>query len=156
MIEQSDVIKNKMKKGILRLLSALVDFIIIMLPVQLILLGVVGAGEREANFLFTLLFAIYGVLLISITRYGQTVGKIISKTAVRDSTGKKAVLMYIGMRELTKLIYFIPVLGWGIGFISVLLMFIKGRALHDYIADTRVFFLWELPDNKESDEVSGR
>jgi len=156
MTEQTTENKHNIRKSILRLLSALVDFIIIMLPVQLILLGVIGADESSANFLFTMLFAIYGVVMISITQYGQTVGKIISKTAVRDSTGIKAVLMYTGMRELTKLLYFIPLVGWGIGLISIVLMFIKGKALHDYIADTKVYFLWEIPEKEESDEPSGR
>ena len=152
MIEQPGVQKNKIRKGILRLLSALVDFIIIMLPVQLLLMGVIGASEREATFLFQMLFAVYGVVMVTTTKYGQTIGKMLSKTAVRDSTGIKAVLMYTGMRELTKLLYFIPFLGWGIGLISIILMFIKGRALHDYIADTGVFFLWEIPENKETEE----
>jgi len=95
---------------------------------------------------------VYGVVMVTTTKYGQTIGKMLSKTAVRDSTGIKAVLMYTGMRELTKLLYFIPFLGWGIGLISIILMFIKGRALHDYIADTGVFFLWEIPENKETEE----
>jgi len=156
MTEQTSGKNKNIRKSILRLLSALVDFIIIMLPVQLIMLGVLGVDERSANFLFTMLFAIYGVVMISITEHGQTVGKIISKTAVRDSTGIKAVLMYTGIRELTKLLYFIPLVGWGIGLISIVLMFIKGKALHDYVADTRVFFLWEIPEKEESDESSGR
>jgi len=155
MIDQTDEKKHNIRKSILRLLSALVDFIIIMLPVQLVLLGVIGATERESDFLFRLLFSVYGVVMISITTYGQTAGKMLSKTAVRDSSGAKAPLMFVGIRELTKLIYFVPLVGWGLGVVSIALMFVKGRALHDYIADTGVFFLWELPE-KESDEVSGR
>ena len=143
------------RKSILRLLSASVDFIIIMLPVQLILLGVIGASDFHADFLFRLLFAVYGVVMISITNYGQTVGKMLSKTAARDSSGIKAGIVYVGMRELTKLIYFVPLVGWALGAVSILLMFLKDRALHDYIADTKVFFLWEIP-KEESDEVSGR
>ena len=159
MTEKTDVKKHNIRKSILRLLSALVDYIIIMLPVQLILMGVVGTGEGNADFLFRMLFAVYGVIMISITKYGQTVGKMLSKTAVRDSTGIKSVLMYTGMRELTKLLYFVPYIGWGLGAVSILLMFVKGRALHDYIADTGVFFIWEIPENpedKEREEVSGR
>jgi len=156
MIEKTDEKRNNIRKSILRLLSAMVDFIIIMMPVQLVLLGVIGATAREADFLFRLLFSVYGVVMISITFYGQTAGKMLSKTAVRDSTGKKAPLMFVGIRELTKLIYFVPLVGWALGIVSIVLMFIKGRTLHDYIADTTVLFLWELPEEKESDEVSGR
>ena len=155
MIDQNDEKKHNIRKSILRLLSALVDFIIIMLPVQLILLGVIGASDFQADFLFRLLFAVYGIIMISITDYGQSVGKMLSKTAVRDSSGIKAGIVYTGIRELTKLIYFIPLLGWALGAVSIFLMFIKEKALHDYIADTKVFFLWEIP-KEESDEVSGR
>ena len=156
MIENIGGKKNNFKKSLLRLLSALVDYIIIMLPVQLILLGVVGAAEREADFLFRLLLAVYAVIMISTTAHGQTLGKMLSKTAVRDSTGMKAILMYIGIRELTKLLYFVPIFGWGLGAVSILLMFIKGRALHDYIADTNVFFLWELPSVSEREDFDRR
>ena len=140
-----------LSKSILRLLSALVDYIILMLPVQLILMGVIGTTEQEADFLFRMLLAVYGVVMITITTNGQTVGKMLSKLAVRDSTGTKAVLMYTGIRELTKLLYFVPFVGWGLGVISVVLMFIKGKAIHDYLADTGVFFIWEIP-KKESEE----
>jgi len=153
MIEQTDERKNNTRKSILRLLSALVDFIIIMLPVQLVLLGVIGATPREADFLFRLLFSVYGVVMISITFYGQTAGKMLSKTAVRDSSGKKAPLMFVGIRELTKLIYFVPLVGWALGIVSIVLMFIKGRALHDYIADTSVLFLWELSEPDKDEKV---
>jgi len=148
--------QNNIKKSILRLLAALVDFIIIMLPVQLVLMGVIGASELEADFLFRLLLAVYAVVMISITTYGQTVGKMLGKLAVRDSSGVKVLLMYTGLRELAKIIYFIPVIGWALGIVSIVFMFIKGRALHDYIGDTRVFFIWEIPDTKESENISGR
>ena len=156
MIEQAAGKKQNFRKSILRLLSALVDFIIIMLPVQLIMLGVIGTTQREADFLFRMLFAVYGVVMISITTYGQTAGKMFSKTAVRDNEGTKAILMYAGIRELSKLIYFVPFAGWALGVVSILLMFIKGRALHDYIASTRVFFLWEIPPKEESEKPDGR
>jgi len=155
MTEKTYENKNNFKKSILRLLSAAVDFIILMLPVQFILMGVIGATEREADFLFRMLLAVYGVVMISITKYGQTVGKMLSKTAVRDSTGIKAVLMYAGIRELTKLLYFVPFVGWGLAIVSIALMFIKGRALHDYLSDTGVFFIWEIPADEEREKISG-
>jgi len=147
--------KKIFTKNFLRLLSALVDFIIIMVPVQLILLGVMGVPERQANFLFQMLFAVYGVALIS-TANGQTIGKMLSRLTVRDTAGQKATLLYIGVRELTKAVYFIPVIGWALGGVSAILMFCKGRALHDYIADTKVIFLWEVPKDEEDGITRGK
>jgi uncharacterized RDD family membrane protein YckC len=129
----------------------MIDFIIVLLPVQLLLLGVLGASDNNANFLLMMLFAVYNVVLLATTHNGQTIGKIISKTAVRDNEGIKSTLMHIGLRELTKLIYFIPILGWAVGLLSVFLIFLKGRAVHDYIAETNVFFLWELRENKNDE-----
>ena len=156
MTEKTAIKKNNTRKSILRILAVAVDFIILVFPVQLIMLGVIGASVFISNFLFTLLFAVYGVAMVSITTYGQTAGKMFSKTAVRDSTGTKAVLMYTGLRELTKILYFIPFIGWAVGVASIVVMFITGRAIHDYLSDTSVFFIWEIPKNEESEEARGR
>ncbi|MCL2828523.1 MAG: RDD family protein [Oscillospiraceae bacterium] len=147
--------KSGATKSILRLLSALVDFIIIMVPVQLVLLGIIGVPERQANFLFQMLFAVYGVALISVAN-GQTVGKLLSRLTVRDKAGPKATFLYIGIRELTKAVYFIPIVGWAMGGVSAILMFLTGRALHDYIADTKVIFLWEVPKDEEGGITRGK
>jgi Predicted membrane protein/domain len=125
---------------VLRILAMVVDVIVIMLPIQFIMIGVFGVSMRQAEFFFQVLFAVYGVL---VTEYqGATLGKIFAKTTVVDVTGNKPVIMYVGLRELTKTMYFIPWIGWVVCAISVIMVLIRkdGRTLHDFVGNTQVIY----------------
>ena len=65
----------KVLRGITRLLCALIDYLILMLPVQLVLLFWIQTNALSADFLFRLLFAVYGVLMIEYNNgyYGRVV-----------------------------------------------------------------------------------
>ena len=123
---------------VLRILCGVVDFLLIMIPIQFILLGVFSVSLRQADLLFKLLFAVYGALL---TEYmGMTAGKYFGKLRVADNRGGKAPILYVGLRELTKSLYLIPWLGWGLALVSLAMMAVRrdGRTLHDLVGSTRV------------------
>lgn len=100
--------------------------------------GVFSVSLSQADLLFKLLFAVYGALL---TEYmGMTAGKYFGKLRVADNRGGKAPILYVGLRELTKSLYLIPWLGWGLALVSLVMMAVRrdGRTLHDLVGNTRV------------------
>ena len=124
----------------LRILATVIDIIIIIVPIQFIMMGVFGVSMRQAEFFFQILFAVYGTLLIEY--WGLTLGKYFAKLKVVDASGTKPTLMYVGLRELTKSMYFIPWIGWFLGVASGIMMLVRqdGRTLHDFIGKTRVIY----------------
>lgn len=146
----------KKTKGILRILCGIVDFLIIMVPIQFIMMGIFQVSMRQADLFFQLLYAVYGALL---TEYmGMTIGKYFGRLRVLDTSGAKPALLYVGLRELTKAIYFIPYIGWTVGFISILMMLIRqdGKALHDFVGNTTVVYNWQTENKKEGDNVESK
>jgi len=115
----------------------LIDYLLIMLPVQIVLLGIMESDPNQVDFLFRLLFAIYGVLMIEYNS-GATVGKHFGKLIVVDRSGTKAAMLYVGLRELVKSMYLIPVIGWIAGGISVIMILTSGTSLHDLAGGTKV------------------
>ena len=79
---------------------------------------------------------------------GVTLGKFFGKLRVVDNNGGKPVLLYLGLRELAKSLYLIPYIGWGIGLVSFIMMLTRkdGRALHDFIGNTRIVYSWQLAE----------
>ncbi len=111
---------------VLRILCGVVDFLLIMIPIQFIMMGVFSVSLRQADLLFKLLFAVYGALL---TEYmGMTAGKYFGKLRVADNRGGKAPILYVGLRELTKSLYLIPWLGWGLALVSLAMMAVRRMA----------------------------
>ncbi len=129
--------------GMIRVLSFLVDSIIVAFPVILIMLMYFKVSDNQAQVMFQLLFAVYGTLLMEYLE-GATLGKYIGKIKVVTAEGTKPTLVEYGMRELVKAIYFIPLIGWTLAAISLLLLFTKkSLTIHDYIAKTRVIYKWD-------------
>lgn len=139
----------KLSKSVLRILCGLVDAIIIMIPIQFIMMGVFQVSMRQGDLFLQLLFAVYGVLLNEY--WGMTVGKYFGKLCIVDMDGQKVTMMYLGLRELSKSLYFIPYVGWGLCLISIIMMLVRkdGRTLHDFIANTNVVFRWQLQKKEE-------
>ena len=124
--------------AVIRILVFILDCMIIMIPIQLITIGIFGASVSQAELLNKLLFATYATLF---THYfhGATLGKYLGKVKVISSDGEKIAIAHSGMRELIKTLYFIPVIGWSLGLISLIMIFWgEGRTIHDRIAGTRV------------------
>ncbi len=133
---------KKAAKGILRLGCGLIDYLLLLLPVQLVMLGIMQRSVSSVDFLFRLLFAVYGVLMVEYN-HGDTLGKYLGKLMVVDQSGAKATVLYVGLRELVRAMYLIPVVGWIAGLVSVVMMFLWGKTLHDLAGGTKVIFRWE-------------
>lgn len=101
------MVSHKALRALMRLLCALIDYLVLMLPVQLILLCWIGADPLSADFLFRLLFAVYGVLLVEYN-HGATLGKMVGRLKVVDKAGGKPAVLYVGLRELIRSMYLIP------------------------------------------------
>ena len=134
--------KKKWIRAVLRLGGAVIDYLLLLLPVQLVMLGYMRLDANQVDFLFRLLLAVYGVLMVEYNR-GATIGKLFGKLMVVDRSGAKATMMYVGLRELVKSMYLIPVAGWIACAISIVMMFLSGRTLHDMVGNTQVIFRWE-------------
>ena len=129
--------KHRLLRGVLRLLCAFIDYLLLMLPVQFVLLFWIKTNALSADFLFRLLFAVYGVLMIEYNS-GATLGKMLGRLKVVDRAGGKPTVLYVGLRELIRAMYLIPVAGWAAGLVSAILLFVRGTTLHDMAGSTRV------------------
>lgn len=137
-------------KALLRLGCALIDYLLLLLPVQLLMLGVLQQNPSRVDFLFRLLLAVYGVLMIEYNN-GATLGKRFGKLMVVDRSGTKATMLYVGLRELVRSMYLIPVAGWLAGLVSAVMMFLTGNTLHDMVGNTRVIYRWEYEPPEEEE-----
>lgn len=141
---------KKASNTALRCLCGTVDFIIILAPIQFIMMGVFRVSTGQADLLFKLLFAVYGALT---TEYwGKTVGKYFGKLRVIDNSGGKPVMLYLGLRELTKSLYFIPYIGTVFLGLSIGMMLIRrdGRTLHDLVGNTKVVYAWQVKEGEKN------
>lgn len=140
--------KKRLMRGIMRLLCAFVDYLLLLLPVQFVLLVWIGTNATSADFLFRILFAIYGVLMVEYN-HGATLGKMVGRLKVVDRAGGKPPILYVGLRELIKAMYLIPLVGWAAGLVSIVLLFVRGTTLHDMAGNTEVIFRWEEKASEE-------
>lgn len=147
-----DMDKKRLIRGAMRLLCAFIDYVLLMFPVQFVMLYVMEIQLRSVDFLFRLLFAVYGVLMVEYNN-GATLGKMLGRLKVKDKTGVKPKVLYVGLRELVKCMYLIPIAGWAAGLVSVILLFVKGTTLHDMAGGTKVIFRWEEEDLEEAEKA---
>lgn len=143
--------ERKWVKCLLRLLCGVIDYLMVLLPVQLLMLGVMQVSTSQADLLFRLLFAVYGVVMIEYSEKA-TIGKKFGKLMVVDRAGTKAPVLYVGLRELVRSMYLIPVAGWIAGVVSVAMMLVTGRTLHDMVGNTMVIYRWQYQDLEDEHE----
>ncbi|MDR0199930.1 MAG: RDD family protein [Streptococcaceae bacterium] len=118
-----------------RVLAALIDLIIVYLPVlfsAIILFKI--SNLSIANLLAAVLFAAYNVIATA-SFNGRTVGKYFAKLQVAASS-KSA--MDLGQREAAKILYFLPFVGPLFMLLSVIFYIANGRFLHDWIGRSQV------------------
>lgn len=142
---------KKFSNILLRILCGAVDFIIILIPIQFVMMGVFNVSTGQADLLFKLLFAVYAALM---TEYwGKTVGKYFGKLRVVDVSGVKPSILYVGLRELTKTLYLVPYVGAALLLISLIMMAVRrdGRTLHDLVGNTKVVFAWQVREENSDD-----
>ncbi|MDE7312427.1 MAG: RDD family protein [Eubacterium sp.] len=129
-----------MKKTVvaLRILCALLDAVVLMIPMQFVMLGVFRVPAAQAELLYKFLFAVYGALFMEYL--GATPGKYLGRLCCVDADGGKVPILYAGLRELVKSMYLIPVIGWLAATVSIVMMAVRkdGRTLHDLAGNTKV------------------
>lgn len=123
---------------LLRVLSGMVDIIVIYVPVVVLAILFLHADFRTADILGQLGFVVYNVIMI-VNYHGQTLGKKIGREYVlindEQPNGK---MLIAGIREVTKVIYFLPFVGWIFGLISLILGVLTDRMIHDYFGNSTV------------------
>ncbi|MFO8069739.1 MAG: RDD family protein [Alkalibacterium sp.] len=125
-----------MDKVILRVLAFVIDAMLIYFPSIILLQIIFGLDFRMADIVAQLFMVLYFAIAGSAFG-GKTVGKFFSK--------QRTVYMYdhndlaiVGLRELPKMLYFIPHFGFVFTLLSAGLYFWKKTTLHDWIGGSRV------------------
>lgn len=139
---------RKASNILIRILCGSLDFLIILIPVQFVMMGIFHVSTGQADLFFKLLSAVYATLF---TEYwGKTPGKYFGRLRVVDVSGQKPVMMYLGLRELTKTLYLVPYAGLVLLIISLVMMAVRkdGRTLHDLVGNTKVVFAWQLKEEE--------
>jgi uncharacterized RDD family membrane protein YckC len=118
---------------LLRLLAFIIDGLLIFVPSGM-LSQILQAPSILSNLFPQLIFVIYNMICVSSFK-GKTVGKYFSKLVV--STDHQNLLT-VGMREVAKLLYFIPAIGWLFTSCSFLLYLFTKKTLHDLLGQSSV------------------
>jgi len=152
-------------KKILRLLCALVDWIVVMFASQIVLIGLFGVPLDEsftAQTFFMLVYCVYNGLFL---RYmnGQTPGKAIGRLVVAElpleegenfsknfNRRQKPGLHVLFMRESCKALYFFPLIGWVAGLVAVVMILFGKEPLHDRLSQTVVVFVGGVNKNNKN------
>lgn len=125
-----------------KLLSRAIALIIDNLGIYAILVGIfinLGKDTQEALNIGSLIFTIY-IMLAPILFKGYHFGKyMLGMKIVKDNYENPSILNIL-IRELSKMIYMIPILGVILAIISNYMMNIRedGKAIHDIISKTKV------------------
>jgi len=135
-------------KAMLRLLCALVDWIIVMFACQIVLIGLFNVPMNigfTAQTFFMIVYCIYNGLF---TRYmhGQTPGKAVGRLAVIDSEfppeeKQKPAMNDLILRESCKALFFFPIVGWLVGLVTIIILLLGYEPLHDRVGKTTVIFI---------------
>jgi len=119
-----------------RFLATLIDLIIVYLPVLLLVQLIFTNKEVGGigNFLAAILFVLYNLISES-SFQGKTIGKFFAKLKVKTVSTD---LLEVCQREMAKLLYFLPMVGWIFVLVSVVMYFVNGQFLHDKIGRSEV------------------
>lgn len=133
-------------KLLLRSLAGGIDMLLIFFP-SYMLLTVLGVDGVLFQFLPQLLFAVYNT--VAVTSFeGKTIGKHFARMSVYTEEGGA---LYLGLREVGKLLYFLPHIGIIFIAASFLLVLLSERTLHDWLGGSRVLLDKERNKLKGSD-----
>lgn len=122
---------------LVRLGGFCIDTLLVMVPTQLVTLDYLKLTPMQAQIYFVILFAVYGAVTTQAC-HGMTAGKYFAKLEVLSRDGSRPSLMYLGLRELMKGMYFLPLIGPILAVVSVGLYLWKGTTLHDSLGQTQV------------------
>lgn len=127
----------KLSRFYLRILSGIIDMMIILLPMMMISLYLFQFSLKLSEIYAQGVFLIYNVLFVDLSK-GQTLGKKISREHVVFCSSNSEPLIKKAIRESCKLLYFLPVIGIFFCVISVIIYMLKGNFLHDLVGDSQV------------------
>ncbi|WP_034551930.1 RDD family protein [Carnobacterium funditum] len=120
-------------KLVLRILAISIDGMFVYLP-SYMLLTILGFEGLLLKLLPQLLFAVYNTVSLS-SFDGKTIGKYFSRLNVYT---EESGMIHFGMRESSKLLYFLPNVGVVFLVLSGLTMLVFKLTLHDWISQSRV------------------
>lgn len=121
---------------ILRILSFLIDLVMVYVPVLAICVLAFAIPFKVSDLYGQVIFVAYNILFSD--SFKRTIGKKLGKLVTVYQDGAKAPLVKKGMREAAKLLYFLPYVGPVFVLLSVALLKMKGKALHDYLGESEV------------------
>lgn len=86
---------------------------------------------------------VYGAVSVAyetvlLDRFGTTPGKAVFGLWVGDPEGRRLERSTSALRTAAALLYFVPFVGWAFAAFSLFGVLTNGRALHDYVAGSRV------------------
>lgn len=143
--------KKRLVRGIMRLLCAFIDYVLVMFPVQFVMLYVMQIELSSVDFLFRLLLAVYGLLMVEYNkarRWGRCLTAQSHGQDWRETSG--ALRRPAGACEVHVPH---PHRGWAAGLISTVMLLLKGTTLHDMAGNTKVIFRWEEEDLEDAEEA---
>ncbi|SEK55891.1 RDD family protein [Carnobacterium iners] len=120
-------------KLVLRILAILIDGMLIYLPSHM-LLTILGFEGFLLKILPQFLFVVYNTVSLS-SFEGKTIGKYFSRLTVYT---EEPGMIHVGLREASKLLYFLPNIGILFLFLSGLSLLIFKLTLHDLISQSQV------------------
>lgn len=121
------------RKWVLRGLAGLIDLMVILLPAYM-LLTVLKVEGLLYQLLPQLLFMVYNILTI-VTFSGKTIGKYFAQLFVYTEEGGA---LHLGIREVGKLLYFLPKIGVLFLLLSLLMGAVFKIFLHDWLGKSHV------------------
>lgn len=126
------------KGFLLRVLCGGIDIILVYVTSLVIIQTFFDLPLNFSDLYAQLIYVLYASIM-SVTFKGQTIGKMIGKEKVIYRGGTEESFLIVGLRELAKGLYFLPVIGIPLFIISISLAFFgSGRMIHDYIGGSKV------------------
>ncbi len=131
------VVMLRIRYVVVRALAGLIDLIIVYVPAVILFSLWFHVATRWAELLAQLLFLAYNVAAVS-TFHGQTIGKYFARLRVDTRRLVSDNVLFVGMREMTKLLFLTPVIGVPLGLLNLLLALATGRMLEDFVGQSDV------------------
>lgn len=117
----------------IRLLAFIIDWLIVS-NILIMILALLGYPFTFYRWLMMLLFFVYNSVCITIIN-GRTIGKYFAK--IRVVTGSDNI-MISGVREIVKLLYIVPYVNIVFILFNLIIYFLTGKMLQDYIGESEV------------------
>ncbi len=121
---------------LLRSFAFIIDGMIVLIPSSM-LCYILNLPSNLIVFLPQIVFVMYNTICIS-SFEGKTVGKFFSKIVVYTESRN---ILSVGMRELSKLLYFLPIVGWLFLASSIVCILFTKKTLHDLLGQSMVGFV---------------